>query len=116
MFPCLYSESLSPSAGLFALALMIGTRSNLISRKSCLKALLGGNLLIQSSVSPDIFAVSKIFDLVSSWVDSYVDTPTIEPAEVVNQRKIAYCKRNTRKVSVVLLRKCPEPFAGIGYD
>ncbi len=35
--------------------------------------------------------------------------------EVSNRRKIAYRKRNPRKVSVVLISKCPEPFAGVGY-
>ena len=111
----MHSESLSPSAGLFAFTLMIGTRSNLVCRKSCLKVLLGGDLLIQSSVSTNIFAVSKILDLVSSWLDSYVDAPTIKPTEVANQRKITHCKRNAWKVSMVLLTQCPEPFAGIAY-
>ena len=54
-------------------------------------------------------------DHCSSWLDSYVDAPTIKPAEVANQRKFAYCKCNAQKGSVVLLTKCPEPFAGIGY-
>jgi hypothetical protein len=86
MVPCLHFESLSPSAGLFALALMIGTRSNLISKKRCLNVLLGSNFLIQSSALPDIFAVSKILNLLSSWLDFYVDAPMIEPTEVANQR------------------------------
>ena len=75
---------MSPSAGLSALALMIGTRSDLVSRKICLKVLLRGNLLVQSSVSPDIFAVSKILDLVRTCLDSYVDAPMIELMEIVN--------------------------------
>ena len=43
-------------------------RSNLVSRKSCLNELLGGNFLINLSASPNIFAVSEILDLVSSWL------------------------------------------------
>ncbi len=86
---------------------MIGTRSDLVSRKSCLKVLLGGDILTQLSVLPNIFTVSKILDLVSSWLDSYIDASLIKPTEVVNQRKIAYCKHNARKVSKVLVTKCP---------
>ena len=63
--PRLHSESLSPSAGLFTLPLlMIGISSALVSKKSHLHLLLGGFLLIQSSASPDIFAVSEILNLV----------------------------------------------------
>jgi hypothetical protein len=84
MAPRSHSESLSPSAGLFVFPLMIGMRSNLISRKSCLNVLLGGDLLIQSSASPNIFAVSEILNLVSSWLDSYIDAPPIKPTEVAD--------------------------------
>ncbi len=62
--PRSHSKSLSPSAGLFTLPLMIGIRSVLVSKKSCLNVLLGGFFFIQTSVSPDIFAVSKMLNLV----------------------------------------------------
>ena len=55
-------------------------------------------------------------DPCSSWLDSYLDAPAIERREVANQRKFAYCKHNAQKVRVVLLTKCPEPFAGVGYE
>ena len=74
MAPRLHSESLSSSAGLFEFPLMIGMRSNLVSRKSRLNVLLGGDLLIQSSASPDIVAVSKILILVALGL-----TPTQRP-------------------------------------
>jgi hypothetical protein len=51
-----------------------------------------------------------------AWPNSYVDTPAIKPTEVTNQQKFAYCKRNAWKVSMVLISKCLEPFAGIGYN
>ena len=108
MAPCLHSEFLSPSAGFFAFPIMIGIR------KSRLNVLLGGNLLIQSSASP-ISLREQNLDPCSSCLDSYVDAPTIKLTEVANQRNFAYCKRNARKVSVVLLTECPEPFSGIGY-
>ena len=54
-------------------------------------------------------------DPCSSLLDSYIDAPTIKLTEVVNQQKFVYCNRNARKVSVVLLTKCPEPFAGVEY-
>ncbi len=82
MFPLSHSESLSPSGGFFTLMLMIDTRSNLVSRKSFLKKLLGGDFLIQPNASPDIFAESKILDLVLGELDSYVDVPR------PNQRKL----------------------------
>ncbi len=54
-----------PLAGLFALPLlMMGIRSALVSKKSRLNLLLGGLLLIQASALLDIFAVSKILNLV----------------------------------------------------
>ena len=59
--------------------------------------------------------LDSCLDSCRSWTDSYVDAPAIGPTEVSNRRKIAYCKRNARKVSVVLISKCPEPFAGVGY-
>ena len=70
MAPRSYSKSLSPFAGLFAFPLMIGMRSDLVSRKSCLNELLWGDFLIHLSASPDIFALREILDLVSSWLDS----------------------------------------------
>ena len=75
MFPLLHSESLSPSGRFFALELMIGTRSDLVSRKSFLKKLLEGDFLIQPNVLPNIFAESKILDLVLGKLASYVDVP-----------------------------------------
>jgi hypothetical protein len=63
MAPRSHSESLSPSAGLFAFPVMIGLRRNLVSRKSHLNELLGGEFLIHLSASPNIFAVSEILDL-----------------------------------------------------
>jgi hypothetical protein len=66
MFSLLHSESLSPYGGLFAFALMIGTSSDLVSRKSILKQLLGRDFLTQFNTLPDILVVSKILDLESS--------------------------------------------------
>jgi hypothetical protein len=78
MTPRSHSESLSPSTGLFALPLlMIGIRSVLVSKKSRLNMLLGGFLLIQLSVSPDIFAVSEILNLVDLETDSYIDASAV---------------------------------------
>jgi hypothetical protein len=42
---------------------MIGTSSDLVSSKSFLKKLLGGDFLTQPNASPDILAVSVILDL-----------------------------------------------------
>jgi hypothetical protein len=58
-----HSEFLSPSGGFFVLALMIGMRSDLVSRKSFLKKLLGRDFLIQPNALPNIFAESKILTL-----------------------------------------------------
>ena len=63
MFLLSHSESLSPSGRFFAFALMIGMRSDLVSRKNLLKLLFGGDFLIQSNVLLDILAVSKILNL-----------------------------------------------------
>jgi hypothetical protein len=104
MTPCLHSESLSPSAGLFALPLlMMGISSALVSKKSCLNLLLGGFLLIQSSALPDIFAVSEILNLVDPFaVRSFFGTRSVElvdahflgldlaPAEAVPSLPLAF--------------------------
>jgi hypothetical protein len=82
MFPLLHSKSLSPSGGFFALALMIGIRNLLVSKKSLLKELLGGDFSIHRSASPNIFAESKILDLVLHRLDSYVNIPRL------NQQKL----------------------------
>ena len=54
---------------------------------------------------------SKILDVV---LDSYVDESSNRADGRSERRKIAYCKRDARKMSVVLYTKCPEPFAGEG--
>jgi hypothetical protein len=59
---------------------------------------------------------AKFWILTAVVLDSYVDTATIKPMEVVNRKKITHSKLNAWEVSVVLLTKCPEPFAGIGYN
>jgi hypothetical protein len=94
---------------------MIGMRSNLVFRKSRLNVLLGGNLDPIERVARYLRREQNL-DPCSSWIDSYVDAPAIEPTEVANQRIFAYRKCNAWKVSVVLLTKCPEPFAGVGYN
>ena len=66
LYFCLHSESLSPSSMLFAFALMIGTISDLVSKKDCLKLLFGGDIRIQSSVSLEILMESKILDIGSN--------------------------------------------------
>jgi hypothetical protein len=54
---------------------MIGMRGNLVSKKSFLKELLGGDFLIHPSTSLDIFAESKILNLVLGGLDSYLGLP-----------------------------------------
>jgi hypothetical protein len=54
---------------------MIGTRSDLVSKKRFLKELFGGDFLIHPSVPPEIFGESKILELVLGGLDSYVDVP-----------------------------------------
>ncbi len=114
MFPLSHSKSLSPSGGFFALVLMISTRSDLVSRKSFLKKLLGRDFLIQPNVSPYIFAESKIWTLFlvnlnPTW--TFHDR-TNRSCELKN---FSHSKRNAQKVSLVLISKCPELFAGVGY-
>ncbi len=75
-----------------------------------LKLLLDGDLIIQPSGSLGNLTESKILDMI--YFDSYVDEPSDRADGRSEQRKIAYYKCNAPMVSVVLLTKCPEPFAG----
>jgi hypothetical protein len=114
MFPLLRSKSLSPSGGFFALALMIGTRSDLVSRKSFLEKLLCGDFLIQPSASPSIFAEeSKILGLVLGELDSYVEVPRpnrqkLRIKEIHPQQ--TQCLECERGFDIKL------SFAGVGYE
>ncbi len=57
------------------------------------------------------FAESEILDAV---FDSYVDKSSDRADGCSERRKITDCKCNAQKMSVNLLTKCPEPFAGKG--
>jgi hypothetical protein len=67
--------------------------------------------MIQPGGSLGHLAVSGILDVV---IDSYVDESSDRADGRSEQREIAYCKCNARKISVALIIKCPEPFAGEG--
>ena len=113
MFPLLRSKSLSPSGGFFALALMIGTRSDLVSRKSFLEKLLCGDFLIQPSASPSIFAESKILGLVLGELDSYVDVPR------PNRQKLRIKEihpQQTQRLECERGFDINLSFAGVGYE
>ena len=75
MFPLSHSDSLSLFGGFFAFALMIGRRSDLVSKKSFLKRLLGGDFSIHPNELPNIFAKSKILELNLGGLDSYMEVP-----------------------------------------
>ena len=66
-------------------------------------------MIIQPSGSLGNLAESEILDVI---FNSYVEEPSDRVDGCSEQSKIAYCKCNVPKVSVVLLIKCPEPFAG----
>jgi len=88
---------------------MIALRRGGVPKIRCLQLLLGGDLMPSGSLGN--LVESKILDVV---FDSYVDETSDQADGHSKQRKIAYCKRNAWKMSMVLLTKCPEPFAGGG--
>ena len=112
MFPLSHSLSLSTYwVPVTLFPLMIALRRGGVPKIRCLKLLLGRDLMIQPSGLLGNLTESKILDEV---VDSYVDESSDRADGRSERIKIAYCKRNARKMSVVLLTKCPEPLAGEG--